>query len=287
MLRMGKEDFARSRTLPRLLAFTLVACGGRYVSQGSGGGGTVEDPDGTSLGGSSSIGAGGKVVSGGAGASKPPTSHGGKASGAGGMALGGFPSGGTGFVAAGTFGIAGTFIGEGGDATGSGGSNPDADNKDAISCKIYCGVVMQRCPDRDAATCFDACKNDLRAASSCRASRRADYDCIATEFQATDLCDAGVYSSSKFCGAIDARPAGDCGQNCGIGPISGDAMGCNVETTCSDSTVDLRCTETAGPPLCACYIGGRAMRQLKTDANSAKAGCDSEALRLQCVAILP
>lgn len=271
-----------SRALPRLLAWTLVACGGRYVSDGAGG--APADPGSTGRGGGSDpAGEGGVTATGGMST---------------GMAGKGMPVGGS-VAAAGTAPASGGSIAVGGSASvggavsvggfvsmggsqGTGGSNPGMPASDYERCGLYCVAMARYCPKQEPADCHALCLLDLTLArgTDCATKKRDDLDCITSELNSAQVCALG--STGKFCGAPDALPVTCSASGCSSVTV-GDANGCSVTLDCSPHEAQLRCTETGAAPLCSCYIDGKKAADLAIGVNSAKAACLDAGANVLCV----
>lgn len=273
---MRKEDVVGSRALPRILAFTLAACGGRYASsEGQGGGAaSMDEPSGI---GANSMG-GATAASGGNGSvARAGSSSGGT----------GVTSGGTGIALGGIFGVAGKAMVTAGTFTGSGGASPGTPTTDdAAVCKAHCGAIARICPGSDVAGCFQDCLDDLTT-TTCHAGRSADYKCIANTLQKQQDCKLGLYAVNKFCGTGLTFTPMACGASCGT-EISGDPTGCRSTWSCeSGEKAELRCLETGGVPLCSCWLNDTKAGLLMTTADNAKTACASEDLRNLCINQLP
>lgn len=247
--------------IPRtLIALTLVACGGRYHSEGQGGGeGATTGVDDASddRAGSSSTASGG-------------VASGGKSSvGAGGMATG---TSGTSMAVGGTVAMGGMATGSGGAAISMGGKSGTAD--DAVTCKTYCGAVSNLC-GAPFDQCYQDCSNELGAGTGCHAGNRQKYDCLLQAYSRAMTCEDAVNETYKICDS-DQRVS-----------IFGDGTGCHAVTSCGTHEADLHCVETGGPPACTCYLDGKKVREVMTSLDYSKAACVSNELRLLCAVNLP
>lgn len=277
MLGMGLAAKFGSRSFLQLLAVVLAACGGRYAGVGESGGeaGTA----GNGMPGA----AGGKSTNtpGTSGSSSVPPGQGGSTTGSGGAPT----TGGVGI--SGGFGVAGTSS-VGGTSTGVGGAYPGSSLSNTQLCDTYCSRLATPCPDRDAGTCAKLCYSKLGTAGNrCLGILRDNVACLAEGLLRGSSCSGAVGIASKLCGTSDAEPI-ECGlaPACDVG-IHGDATGCHATTTCSGVTADLHCHDSNGPVLCDCYVSGKIVLSLMTGADSSKAACTDEMLRLVCMQQLP
>jgi hypothetical protein len=263
------------RTLPRLLALLLVACGGRYSttteSEGAGATGSAGtqgktappgDQDPTEPGGGFTM------------PSIPP-SQGGRSTGTGGAASAGVGMGGTGF------GFAGAPI-------GTAGTNAGQPVTDFQLCAEYCSVFTTVCPENTSqAQCSKQCFADIsNATAACAPAKRADYACITSIIAPLSSCPGALAISSKLCGSTAGVPAPCYDEPACPLEIYGDSSGCHAISDCSYGQSDLHCLETGGVPRCTCYVNGVPVAELMTGAMSTKQACTDEELRRLCMAQL-
>jgi hypothetical protein len=268
MAAMGKDTVGRSRALPGLLALTLVACGGRYQSQGQGGGEPTGDDVDNGAGGSPSR--GGSASSSGGGRGPGPT-------------LGGMSSGvaGTGVALGGAVGAGGAVTGTAGTATGVAGSSPSNDD---LLCKDVCSQRNRVCHD-DLASCMSQCLRDLGGGDECSERKRETYQCLNRVFAEATDCKLAFYDSSKLCSASNGRPD-DCGPACEE-KIYGDAIGCHNVQVCRGGEADLQCFETGGAPSCTCWVNGMIrFGGVMADYDYAKAACLADQLIELCASFV-
>jgi hypothetical protein len=265
MAAMGKDDVGRSRALPGLLALTLVACGGRYNSQGHGGGEPTGDDISNGAGGSASN--GGSVSSSGGSRGPGPT-------------VGGMSSGvaGTGVALGGAVGTGGAVTGAAGTTMAVAGSSPGSN--DDILCKDVCSQRRRVCND-DLPLCMSQCLRDVGGADECSARQRETYKCLSGVFADATSCKIAFYDGSKLCSAVNGRPE-DCGPACDEN-LFGDGTGCHNIQTCEGREADLHCLETGGEPRCSCSVNGVSMFDgYMAGFDYAKAACLSQPLIELC-----